>query len=103
MAISEISKNALTVLEKRYLAKDEEGNLTETVEGMFRRVADTIAAVDATYDNTCDTKALSDDFFFDDRPSVPAEFADPDERRARPRPAIRVLCSSGRGRHGGDF
>lgn len=63
MAISEISKNALTVLEKRYLAKDEEGNLTETVEGMFRRVADTIAAVDATYDNTCDTKALSDDFF----------------------------------------
>ncbi len=63
MAISEISKNALTVLEKRYLGKDGEGNLTETVEGMFRRVADTIAAADAKYDNTTDTKALSDQFF----------------------------------------
>ncbi len=63
MAISEISKNALTVLEKRYLGKDGEGNLTETVEGMFRRVSDTIAAADAKYDNTTDTKALSDQFF----------------------------------------
>ena len=38
--------------------KDGEGNLTETVEGMFRRVSDTIAAADAKYDNTTDTKAL---------------------------------------------
>lgn len=63
MAISEISKNALTVLEKRYLGKDEDGNPIETVEGMFRRVSDTIAAVDAAYDNTTDTKKLSDEFF----------------------------------------
>ncbi len=63
MAISEIGQNALTVLEKRYLAKDEEGEVIETVEGMFRRVSDTIAAVDANYDNTADTKAVSDEFF----------------------------------------
>lgn len=63
MAISEISKNALTVLEKRYLGKDEEGNLIETVEGMFRRVSDTIAAADAKYDNTADTVALSQEFY----------------------------------------
>ena len=63
MAISEIGKNALTVLEKRYLAKDEEGNVVETVEEMFRRVADTIAAVDAKYDNTVNTKEVSDEFF----------------------------------------
>lgn len=63
MAISEISKNALTVLNKRYLAKDEEGNLTESVEGMFRRVADTMAAVDAKYDNSTNTKAVSQAFF----------------------------------------
>ena len=63
MAISEISKNALTVLEKRYLGKDEDGNPIETVEEMFRRVADTIAAPDAKYDSTADTAALSQEFF----------------------------------------
>ena len=63
MAISEISKNALTVLEKRYLGKDEDGNPYETVEDMFRRVADTIAASDARYDSTADTAALSDEFY----------------------------------------
>lgn len=51
------------MLEKRYLAKDEEGNLIETVDGMFRRVADTMAAVDSKYDSTADTKALSDIFY----------------------------------------
>ncbi len=63
MAIEEISKNAMTVLEKRYLGKDENGNVLETVEQMFRRVSDTIAAVDASYDNTVDTRALSDQFY----------------------------------------
>lgn len=63
MAIEEISKNALMVLEKRYLGKDENGNVLETVEQMFRRVSDTIAAVDASYDNTADTRALSDQFY----------------------------------------
>lgn len=63
MAVGEISKNAMTVLEKRYLAKDENGTLTETVEEMFRRVSDTIAAADAGYDSTADTKRLSDDFY----------------------------------------
>lgn len=39
MAIEDIGKNALQVLEKRYLAKDAEGNHTEDVAGLFRRVA----------------------------------------------------------------
>lgn len=63
MSVGEISKNAMTVLEKRYLAKDENGNLTETVEGMFRRVSDTIAAPDANYDKDADVKKLSDEFY----------------------------------------
>ena len=63
MSVGEISKNAMTVLEKRYLAKDENGNLTETVEGMFRRVSDTIAASDANYDKDADVKKLSDEFY----------------------------------------
>ena len=39
MAITDISKNAMKVLEKRYLGKDENGNVMETVEDMFRRVS----------------------------------------------------------------
>lgn len=63
MAIKNISKNALTVLERRYLAKDEEGKPIENVEGMFRRVSDAIASADLNYDKNADTKKLSDDFF----------------------------------------
>ncbi len=44
-----LSENAITVLERRYLSKDENGNLTETPEGMFRRVAKAIASADAKY------------------------------------------------------
>lgn len=63
MAIGEISKNALTVLEKRYLGRDQDGRVEETVDQMFRRVADTIAAVDAKYDNAVDVKQLSENFY----------------------------------------
>jgi ribonucleoside-diphosphate reductase alpha chain len=38
-----ITDNALRVLEKRYLVKDETGKCIETVEGMLRRVAKAIA------------------------------------------------------------
>ncbi len=58
-----IGKNARTVLEKRYLIKDPEGRPAETVEDMFRRVADTIAAADLSYDPKADVKALSDRFY----------------------------------------
>lgn len=63
MSVSEIGKNAITVLEKRYLAKDEEGKVIETIEGMFRRVSDAIASADANYDNTVDTAKVSDEFY----------------------------------------
>ncbi|TDP60507.1 vitamin B12-dependent ribonucleotide reductase [Aminicella lysinilytica] len=63
MAISDISENALKVLEKRYQGKDEKGNVVESVEGMFRRVSDTIAKADTKFDNSVDTKKLSDEFF----------------------------------------
>lgn len=58
-----IGKNALMVLEKRYLIKDENGEPTEGVEQLFRRVADTIAAADAAYDPAADTQALADRFY----------------------------------------
>lgn len=63
MAIEEISENAKIVLQKRYLAKDTDGKVVEDIEGMFRRVADAIAAMDARFDQSCDSKKVSDEFF----------------------------------------
>ncbi len=45
----ELSSNALTVLEKRYLIKDAEGKPTEQPEALFLRVAETVAAPDVDY------------------------------------------------------
>jgi ribonucleoside-diphosphate reductase alpha chain len=44
-----LSPNAITVLEKRYLLKDETGKPVEAPEDLFWRVATTIAAPDARY------------------------------------------------------
>ena len=44
-----ISPNALRVLQKRYLAKDETGKVIETPEEMFRRVAVNMAQADGFY------------------------------------------------------
>jgi len=44
-----LSENALKVLERRYLEKDEEGNIIETPEGLFRRVARAIAKAERAY------------------------------------------------------
>jgi ribonucleoside-diphosphate reductase alpha chain len=40
----ELTENALKILRARYLLKDELGNVVETPEGMFRRVAHTAAS-----------------------------------------------------------
>jgi ribonucleoside-diphosphate reductase alpha chain len=56
--------NALKVLEKRYLKKDEEGRVTETVEDLFRRVADTIASADLIYGKSgADVSATAEEFY----------------------------------------
>jgi ribonucleoside-diphosphate reductase alpha chain len=41
-----LSENALTVLEKRYLKRDEGGNVVETPEELFFRVAENIASAE---------------------------------------------------------
>jgi len=46
---AQFSENALRVLEKRYLRKDDEGNIIETPEEMLRRVARTVAGAEGTH------------------------------------------------------
>lgn len=41
-----LTENALKTLSTRYLLKDEQGNITETPEGMFRRVATAISSAE---------------------------------------------------------
>ena len=45
----EISENARVVLEKRYLRKDDAGNIIESPDGMFSRVAKAIAQPENSY------------------------------------------------------
>ena len=49
-----LTDNARTVLVKRYLKRDNEGNPTETPEDMFWRVAETIASADKEYGKTAE-------------------------------------------------
>jgi ribonucleoside-diphosphate reductase alpha chain len=44
-----LSENARVVLEKRYLAKDEKGEVIETPEEMFQRISKFIASADRIY------------------------------------------------------
>ncbi|NWF77772.1 MAG: ribonucleoside-diphosphate reductase, adenosylcobalamin-dependent, partial [Chloroflexi bacterium] len=55
--------NAIKVLERRYLLKDEDGNTIETPTGLFRRVAHTIAAVETSFDPAADSKGLEQVFY----------------------------------------
>ncbi len=61
--VTSLSKNAVTVLEKRYLRRDQTGKVLEVPAQMFRRVAETIAAADALIDNQTDVRQLADAFY----------------------------------------
>jgi ribonucleoside-diphosphate reductase alpha chain len=55
-------KNALTVLEKRYLKKDKDGRVIETPEEMFWRVARAIAQAERAYDPDADVEKTAEEF-----------------------------------------
>lgn len=59
-----LTPNAVKVLEKRYLKKNEEGRVIESPEELFRRIAKTIASADLSYGKTeADVLLLEEEFF----------------------------------------
>jgi len=63
VAVSNLTKNAITVLERRYLIRDKEGKVLEDPDRMFRRVADTIAAADRRFNENADTAGVAEEFY----------------------------------------
>lgn len=59
-----LSSNALVVLKKRYLAKNEKGEVIETPEELFWRVAKSIAKADALYGKDPDHVARTEAKFY---------------------------------------
>jgi ribonucleoside-diphosphate reductase alpha chain len=60
-----LTQNARTVLEKRYLIKNEKGKPTESPEDLFWRVATVVADADGRYGATDETvTAVARDFYF---------------------------------------
>ncbi len=58
-----LSATAKAVLSARYLKKDEKGNLLESPEDMFERVASSIAKIDLIYDEKADIDRTEREFF----------------------------------------
>ncbi|GEM_PF-73206 len=58
-----LSDNAKMVLQKRYLKKDKRGEIIETPEQMFRRVAEAVAAADRLYDMGASMEEVARHFY----------------------------------------
>jgi len=61
----QLTKTALTVLEKRYLKKNDSGEPCEEPEDMFRRVAANIAQADKAYGASADEVKKTEEMFFE--------------------------------------
>ncbi len=63
MELAQLTQNAMTVLTRRYLQKDPQGNVVETPEELFRRVAKNIAQADRFYPPETDLLPIEDEFY----------------------------------------
>jgi ribonucleoside-diphosphate reductase alpha chain len=63
MEITPLTPQAITILEKRYLKRDARGQVIETPEEMFWRVAKNIAEAERFYGNQAALEELSETFF----------------------------------------
>ena len=61
---SNISKNALSVLERRYLTKDENGRVVETPDEMFLRVAKAVAEAEKHFGATEEEIARAAELYY---------------------------------------
>lgn len=59
----DLSDNARSVLERRYLKKDSKGKLVESPKQMFTRVARHIARAEKKYSDAADVKKLEETFY----------------------------------------
>ncbi|MCM8770533.1 MAG: vitamin B12-dependent ribonucleotide reductase [Candidatus Omnitrophica bacterium] len=59
-----LSENSLKVLQKRYLKKDAQGQVIETPEEMFRRVAHAVAYADKLYNKTHAEVSETEELFY---------------------------------------
>ena len=57
------SKTAEQVLRSRYLLKDDAGEVAETPEDLFHRVARHVAPAERAFDPDADVSAVEDEFF----------------------------------------
>ena len=64
------SENAVTVLKKRYLAKDEKGEIIETITELFKRVAKNISEADSNYGKSKTDIKITANNFFDEMSSL---------------------------------
>ncbi len=59
-----LTQNALKVLESRYFLRDARGEVAETAEGLFRRVAKVVAAAERRHGaSPAQTRAIEEDFY----------------------------------------
>ncbi len=58
-----LSANSLKVLEKRYLLRDESGNVIESVPEMFKRISRTVGIIDLKYSKKADISATINKFY----------------------------------------
>lgn len=60
---SDLTESAVRILQARYLKKDDKGNVAESAEEMFRRVANHVASAEAIFDPQAQVAEQADAFY----------------------------------------
>lgn len=63
VCVAELNNNAKVVLEKRYLRRNEEGEIIESPDEMFRRVASAVASAELVYNRHSDVNRIAEAFY----------------------------------------